>query len=113
MSDFHQSGLITTLHRLGSSGLARIEAELKHFARERPMALVLPCLHTEIQGPALGQIIEVLRAVPYLQRIVVSVSGTKETEEFQAVRRFFATLPAWILSSFYILCATIQRARVK
>ena len=93
MSDFHQTGLITTLHRLGASGLARMEAELKHFARERPMALVLPCLHTEIQGPALRGILEVLRAAPYLQRIVVSVSGTREAHEFQEVRKFFASIP--------------------
>ncbi len=70
-----------------------MEAELKQFARERPMALVLPCLHTEIQGSALKGIVEVLRAVPYLQRIIVSVSGTSDAKEFRAVRRFFQSLP--------------------
>ena len=70
-----------------------MEADLKHFARERPMALVLPCLHTEIQGQALQNIIEVLREVPYLQRIIVSVSGTQKLSEFQAVRKFFEALP--------------------
>jgi glucosyl-3-phosphoglycerate synthase len=70
-----------------------MEAELKHFARERPMALVLPCLHSEIEGPALGGIIEVLRAIPYLHRIVVSVSGSEKAEEFQAVREFFKSVP--------------------
>ena len=70
-----------------------MEAELKHFARDRPMALVLPCLHTEIRGPALQAIIEVLRAVPYLQRVIVSVSGTQDGAEFQAVRRFFSSVP--------------------
>jgi glucosyl-3-phosphoglycerate synthase len=93
VSDFHQTGLITTLHRLGAPGLARMEAELKHFARERPMALVLPCLHTEIQGPALSEILETLRAVPYLQRIIVSVSGTDKIDEFNAVRSFFSSVP--------------------
>ena len=76
MSDFYQNGVITTLHRLGASSLGRIEAELKHYARERPMALVLPCLHTEIDGSGLRGILEVLREVSYLHRIIVSVSGT-------------------------------------
>ncbi len=93
MSDFYQTGVITTLHRLGAPSLARLEAELKHFARERPVALVLPCLASEIRGEALPRMVEVLREVPYLQRIIVSVSGTAQRAEFEAVRRFFATLP--------------------
>ena len=51
MSDFHQTGGITTLHRLGSPSLDRLEAQLKNFGRERPISLVLPCLHSEIKGP--------------------------------------------------------------
>lgn len=93
MSDFHQSGLITTLHRLGRPSLARMEAELKHFARERPVSLILPCLYNEIEGPGLQGILAVLREVPYLHRIIVSVSGTEKLDEFQAVQRFFAGLP--------------------
>ncbi|MBM4337005.1 MAG: glycosyl transferase [Deltaproteobacteria bacterium] len=93
MSDFYQNGVITTLHRLGASSLGRIEAELKHYARERPMALVLPCLHTEIDGSGLRGILEVLREVSYLHRIIVSVSGTTQAEEFKRVREFFRPLP--------------------
>ena len=70
-----------------------MEAELKRFARERPLALVLPCLHTEIQGAALPEILEVLRSVSYLRRIIVSVSGTQEQDEYQAVRKFFEAVP--------------------
>ncbi|MGH7291938.1 MAG: glycosyl transferase, partial [Myxococcota bacterium] len=93
MSDFYQNGVITTLHRLGPPSLSRLESELKHYARERPMALVLPCLHTEINGPALRGIVEVLREVSYLHRVIVSVSGTKDAEEFRRVRDFFRSLP--------------------
>lgn len=93
MSDFHQTGVITTLHRVGMSSVARIEAELKHHARERPIALVLPCLYTEIDGPGLPRIMDVLREIPYLRRIVVSVSGTDRREDYEAVRNFFAPLP--------------------
>ena len=70
-----------------------MEAELKHFSRERPISLVLPCLPSEIRGGGLKRIVEVLHAVPYLQRVIVSVSGTAEAAEFHDVRRFFAELP--------------------
>jgi glucosyl-3-phosphoglycerate synthase len=93
MSDFHQTGAITTLHRLGASKLAHLESELKHFARERPVSLIMPCLHSEIQGPGLAAIVAVLREIPYLQRIVISVSGTEKLEEFRAVRAYFASMP--------------------
>ncbi len=93
MSDFHQTGLVTTLHRLGRPSLDRLEAELKHFARERPIALVLPCLYTEIEGSALTGIVDVLRRVPYLQQIIVSVSGSAAQADFKAVQKFFASVP--------------------
>ena len=93
MGDFQQTGLITTLHRLGPSSLESIEAQIKQYARERPMSLVLPCLYTEIHGPGLPRILEVLREVSYLTRIIVSVSGTDRPEDFQAVREFFRPIP--------------------
>ncbi len=89
MADFHQTGVITTLHRLGEPDLDRLENELLRHAKARPIALVLPCLHTEIQGPALGRIVETLREVPYLEQLVVSVAGTSKLDEFDAVRRAF------------------------
>jgi len=92
MSDFHQYGPISTLHRLGESDLARIEAELKAFARDRPMVLVLPCLYSEVDGPGLKRIRQVLQEVSYLQRVIVSVSGTPRAEDFRAVRSFFRDL---------------------
>ncbi len=93
MSDFHQTGLITTLHRLGPPSLDRMESELKQFARERPLALVLPCLHTEIEGPALAQIVRVLRSNPYVHEVIVSVSGSARREDFDAARKFFSSVP--------------------
>jgi len=93
MSDFYQSGSITTLHRLGAERLEAMEAELKRFADERPMSLVLPCLHSEVQGRALPAILDVLRQTPYLRRVIVSVSGTSEIAEYHAVRDMFASVP--------------------
>jgi len=93
MSDFHQTGSITTLHRLGAPSVDRLEVQLKQFSRERPISLVLPCLYTEIKGSGLQRIVEVLRQLSYLNRIIVSVSGACSREDYHAVRHFFKSIP--------------------
>jgi glucosyl-3-phosphoglycerate synthase len=90
MPDFHQSGAITTLHRLGGPGVERLERELLQYNRSRPVALVLPCLFSEIRGPALKGIVDVLAGVPYLQQVVVSLSGAGDRDDYQAMREVFA-----------------------
>jgi glucosyl-3-phosphoglycerate synthase len=55
----------------------------------RPVALVLPCLHSELHDVALKGIIDALRSVPYLRQVVVSVSGTDERAEFEEMRHAF------------------------
>jgi len=89
MPDFHQTGAITTLHKLGPQGLRRLETELLGHARVRPIALVLPCLHSELRDVALKGIIDALRGVPYLRQVVVSVSGTDSRDDFEEMRRAF------------------------
>jgi glucosyl-3-phosphoglycerate synthase len=93
MADFHQSGVITTLHRLGTPDLARLEAELEDYSRARPVALVLPCLYSEIQGPALKGIVEELHQVGYLRELVVSLSGPSGPEQYLDMRRLFRDVP--------------------
>jgi len=92
MADFHQTGVITTLHRLGEDRVARLEQKLLLHSRARPIALVLPCLHSELRGPALKGIVDVLAGVPYLRQIVVSVSGTEARAEFDEMRAAFQDL---------------------
>lgn len=89
MADFHQSGVITTLHRLGEPGLARLEAELQRYSRQRPVALVLPCLFSELRGEGLPGIVEALRGVRYLRQIVVSISGSESRDDYEEMRRFW------------------------
>jgi hypothetical protein len=87
MSDFHQSGVITTLHRLGAPDLARLERQLLSYSRARPIALVLPCLFSEIRGPGLKGIVDALRGVRYLRQVVVSLSG-RERADYDEMRTF-------------------------
>lgn len=90
MSDFHQSGVITSLHRLGAVDLSRLERELVEYADDRPVALVLPSLYAEMRGPALKGIVEELAGVPYLRQCVVSLSGPSTKDEFADMQALFA-----------------------
>ncbi len=89
MADFHQTGVVSTLHRLGATNLERLEKDLLSFADERPVALVLPCHVNEISRPALVRIVDELQSVPYLRQVVVSLSGEADREHYQATRALF------------------------
>lgn len=86
MSDFYQTGLVTTLHRLGHRRIEEIEDELVRFSRHRPMALVLPALYSEFETPAMVGILKELPKIPYLTQIVLSL-GNASAEEFADARR--------------------------
>ena len=92
MADFYQNGIITTLHNLTDRPLEELEKELISFSRLRPMSLVLPSLYSELQGPALGNIIADVAKVPYLNEIVIGLDRADENE-FRHAREFFSQLP--------------------
>jgi glucosyl-3-phosphoglycerate synthase len=89
MADFHQTGVISTLHRLGRPDLDRLERDLRAHARARPIALVLPCLYSELHDGALKNLIDELTRVTYLAQVVVSVAGTDRPSEFNEMRDAF------------------------
>ena len=76
MSDFYQTGLVATFHRLGRTKLERLEDELMGFA-VCPIAQALPALYSEVEGPALPAILEELKKVKYLRQIVVTMGGSQ------------------------------------
>ncbi|HEX9019661.1 MAG TPA: glycosyl transferase [Nitrospirota bacterium] len=92
MSDFYQSGIITTLHTLGNPSLERLETELREHAKVRPIALVLPALYTEFEGNAMPRIVEELAKVKYLQQVVL-VLGRASDREFSRAREFMKPVP--------------------
>ena len=73
MSDFFQNGVITTLHRLGPGPDQKLDTELRLHTRTNPVSLVIPCLITELERPAIGRIVEILTQVDYLDEIVIPV----------------------------------------
>ncbi|MFQ5521356.1 MAG: glycosyl transferase, partial [Candidatus Methylomirabilia bacterium] len=92
MSDFHQGAVITTLHRLGSSNVDELERELEISPLTKPIALVLPCLYSELHGEALPRIVSELQKVRYLREVVVALGRASEAE-FAHARDYFQQLP--------------------
>jgi len=92
MSDFHQASVITTLHKLGGPNIESLEAELEQITAIRPVALVLPCLFSELETPAMPRIAEELLQVGYLREIVVALARANE-EQFAKAQKFFSALP--------------------
>jgi len=93
MSDFFQDNHITTFHKLGSKiDLEGLENMIRTFTPSRPVALVIPSLFSELQGPALPNIVENLKHADYIKRIVISLDGADENE-FKYAKQFFSALP--------------------
>lgn len=92
MADFFQNGVITTLHKLQERPVEELEAELNGFARQNPMALILPSLYSELNGEALPNIIEHLKQATYIKDIVVGLDQANEAE-FAHAKKFFSQLP--------------------
>lgn len=91
MSDFYQSGIITTLHQLGKPSLERLESELAGFSKTRPISLVLPALYSEFEGPAMPGIVQELAKVKYLNDIVLVLDKGSVTD-FHRVREFMSPI---------------------
>jgi glucosyl-3-phosphoglycerate synthase len=92
MSDYHQNGSITTLHKLRERPIEEIESELQKFAEKRPMALILPSLYSELEGPALPAIVEQLSHAYYISDIIVGLDQAT-SRQFKHAREFFSVLP--------------------
>ncbi|MBI2840316.1 MAG: glycosyl transferase [Acidobacteria bacterium] len=84
MTDFYQTGVVTTLHRLKAGKFDHIERQLLGIRDRHGIALVLPALWSEFEGPAFPKMIAELESVPYLNQIVVTISGATAEQLGQA-----------------------------
>ncbi len=92
MADFQQNGNIAQFHNLHSRSLEELEYRLETFAQTRKITLILPSLYSELEGPALGNILKELAQVKYLHRIVIGLDAA-DARQFRYARDFFAELP--------------------
>ena len=98
MADFHQEGIITTLHALyevfdRGEYLTSLERKLEEYSRHLRISLLLPCFYTELQNPeVLNHIMDEIQQVSYLKCVVVAFNGTSEEAKFQEAREYFKKL---------------------
>ncbi len=92
MSDFFQNGVIATLHRLDERPADALDGDLRQWSNERPMALVIPCLFSELRGPALSAIVDEIAEIDYLNEVIIGIDQADEAE-FAEARSFFDRLP--------------------
>ncbi len=92
MGDFFQNGVITTLPILGDMKTQELERELLTLSKRRNMVLLLPALYSEFETPAMHKIIEELKEVKYLYKIVLGLDRASK-KQFQEVKKIMSQLP--------------------
>ena len=92
MPDFFQNGPIGTIHQLRDRDLSDLEQELAQWGKKSPIALVVPCLFSELEGEALPRIVSELASADYLDEIVVGLDNASR-EQFEVTKKFFSQLP--------------------
>ena len=92
MADFSQMGVVPTLHDLGHRSAEDFEADLRAWAPERPVALIIPCLSSEIGSPALDAMVSELAGADWLDYVLVGLDEADENG-YRRARRLFDRLP--------------------
>ncbi len=92
MADFHQNGNIATLHNLRANSSEAMTHALTTFAQFRKISLILPSLYSELEAPALENIVDELARVPYLHRIIIGLDRADADQYAHAVK-YFSRLP--------------------
>lgn len=91
MGDFYQNGLVTTLHNFHKTDVKYLEGRLMKFARKRPMGLIIPTLYSELESPALANIVNILKNIDYIGEIVIGLDRADE-EQFKHAKEYFSFL---------------------
>jgi glucosyl-3-phosphoglycerate synthase len=88
VSDFYQAGPITTLTRLTQRPLVEIDEAIARHTRRARAALLMPCLVTELERPALARICDEVSQLPYLDSVVISLDRADEAGYKKALEYF-------------------------
>ena len=91
MADFFQNGSITTLQNVSNLNLESMEKELEKFSKRRNMVLLLPALYSEFETPAMKKILQELKGVKYLYKIILGLDRASK-KQFEDVKKIMATL---------------------
>jgi glucosyl-3-phosphoglycerate synthase len=91
MADFFQNGSITTLQNISNINLDKMESELVKYGKRRNMVLLLPALYSEFETPAMKKILQELKSVKYLYKIILGLDAATK-EQFEDVKKIMSTL---------------------
>ena len=92
MADFSQTGVVPTLHDIGHRSAEDFEADLRVWSPERPVALIIPCLCSEVGSPALDAMVSELAGADWLDYVLVGLDEADE-DGYRRARRLFGRLP--------------------
>ena len=85
MADFYQHARVPTLHHLAHADSSARESEMQDWAREKPVALLLPALYAECERPALPRILEEVSQAGHISEVVLSMNGMNAAEHERAL----------------------------
>lgn len=91
MGDFYQNGLVTTLHNFHNIDVEELEKRLLKFGKKRPMGLIIPSLASEMETPALKNIVNILKDIDYIDEIVIGLDRATK-EQFEYAKEYFSVL---------------------
>ena len=80
MADFSQAGVVPTLHDLGHRHAADLERDLRSWAADRPVALIIPCLASDVGAEAFDVMVDELAGADWLAHIVVGLDEAGEAD---------------------------------
>lgn len=83
MTDFHQHGIVTTLHDLGTTDRDRLEELLEKATRSHKIGLVLPVTAADMRAAPFSQIIEELRGAQYVDTIAVVLGVAPDRQDYE------------------------------
>lgn len=92
MADFHQNGSVATLHNLSQIPFEQLEAQLLQFAQTRKITLILPSLYSELEAPALSNIVDELSKAEFINHIIIGLDRATE-QQFLHAKKYFSRLP--------------------
>ena len=78
MADFSQAGVVPTLHDLGHRHAADLERDLRGWSADRPVALIIPCLASDVGAEAFEEMAAELAGADWLAHIVVGLDEAGE-----------------------------------
>lgn len=92
MPDFSQSGLITTLHELGTVNLEKLELMLDEATQRYKIGLVLPVTADDMRAEPFPRIIDHLSQANYIDSIVIALGVAPDEKDYRETKQFISKL---------------------